>query len=331
MTKFVSLGTECVEFLKAARASQGKFFCYVVSCTCLICLSMVLYSAFFPLFRVADALSAVNARILSLEAKLEASRKAWDIAAAAKTAAEKSTKSAVAKAKKAEKALTDADREHAQREQAIVNRLNQISALAGGKYHAFLFLAYLLILLLTDVCSLIFCLCLFVSIENTGVSLAPLQLDDEDPLMAAVNLLESNWISIQEILELARRVLTRIFVRLWPKKKADVPTADLKKLATAFDIAKDPILLMKSRSVKRAAEGAIALAYAHGEEVDWEKVSSSRGRLSLLWRLLRLPLRPLRLLRQVRRCPRQAMVLLLPHLLPPWSLLLRWRRLRLPL
>jgi hypothetical protein len=65
---------------------------------------------------------------------------------------------------------------------------------------------------------------------------------------------------------------------LWLKKKADVPTSDLKKLAAAFDTAEDPILLMKSRSMKRGAEGAIALAYAHGEEVDWEKVSSSRGR-----------------------------------------------------
>jgi hypothetical protein len=102
--------------------------------------------------------------------------------------------------------------------------------------------------------------------------------------MAAVNLLESNWISIQEIFELANRVLTRIFVGLWPKHKADVPAADLKKLAKAFDTLEDPILLMKSRSVKRGAEGAIALTYAHGEEVDWEKVSSSRGRpLSELW------------------------------------------------
>jgi hypothetical protein len=46
----------------------------------------------------------------------------------------------------------------------------------------------------------------------------------------------------------------------------------------------DPILLMKSRSMKRGAEGAIALTYAHGKEVDWEKVSSSRGRPLLeLW------------------------------------------------
>jgi hypothetical protein len=108
--------------------------------------------------------------------------------------------------------------------------------------------------------------------------LAPLQPDDEDPLMAAVNLLELNSISIQEVLELTRRVLTRIFVGLWPKKRADMPTDDLKKLAAAFDTVEDPILLMKSRSVKRGAEGAIALAYSHGEEVDWEKVSSSRGR-----------------------------------------------------
>jgi hypothetical protein len=65
---------------------------------------------------------------------------------------------------------------------------------------------------------------------------------------------------------------------LWPKKKVDIPTTDLKKLAAVFNTAEDPVLLMKGRLVKRGAEGAIALAYSHGEEVDWEKVSSSRGR-----------------------------------------------------
>jgi hypothetical protein len=96
--------------------------------------------------------------------------------------------------------------------------------------------------------------------------------------MAAVHLLEAKWISIQEIFELASRVLTRIFVGLWPKQKADMPDNDLKKLAKAFDTPDDPILLMKGRSVKRGAEGAIMLTYAHGEEVNWKKVSSSRGR-----------------------------------------------------
>jgi hypothetical protein len=75
--------------------------------------------------------------------------------------------------------------------------------------------------------------------------------------MAAVNLLEANWIFVQEIFELASRVLTQIFVGLWPKQKADMPADDLRKLAKVFDTPKDPILLMKSRSVKRGAEGPL--------------------------------------------------------------------------
>jgi hypothetical protein len=170
--------------------------------------------------------------------------------------------------------------------------------------------------------------------------------------MAAVNLLESNRISLQEILELSRCVLTRMFVGLWPKKRADMPADDLKKLAATFDTVEDPILAMKSRSVKRGVEGAIALVQSHGEEVDWEKVSSSRARplsellgffekakkyapgiVSIITpsALLQLSRRPLRLLRQVLRCLCQALVLPLPLLLPPRSLLLRWHRFSLSL
>jgi hypothetical protein len=82
-------------------------------------------------------LAAANARISSLEAELETSKKAWDAATAAKTTAEKCSKLALARAKKAEKALSDANKEHIQREQVMTLRLNKISALAGGKYHAF--------------------------------------------------------------------------------------------------------------------------------------------------------------------------------------------------
>jgi hypothetical protein len=98
--------------------------------------SVSLFDFLFPSC-AADALSTAKARISSLEAELEASRKAFDAAAAAKTTAEKSTKSALAKAKKTEKALADANQGHIQREQAITERLNKIPALAGGKYHAF--------------------------------------------------------------------------------------------------------------------------------------------------------------------------------------------------
>jgi hypothetical protein len=50
--------------------------------------------------------------------------------------------------KKAEKALADADQGRIQREQAITKHLNQVSALAGGKYLFALFIICLLILLM---------------------------------------------------------------------------------------------------------------------------------------------------------------------------------------
>jgi hypothetical protein len=80
------------------------------------------------------ALKAAHARIASLEAELEASRTACDAATAAKVNAEKSSKSALAKAKKAEKDLGIAKKEHLQREQAMAERLNQMSAAARGTY-----------------------------------------------------------------------------------------------------------------------------------------------------------------------------------------------------
>jgi hypothetical protein len=84
------------------------------------------------------ALKAANARISSLEAKLEAFRTAFDAATAAKVNAEKCAKSALAKAKKAEKDLANANKEHLQREHAVAERLKQISAAAGGAYYNFL-------------------------------------------------------------------------------------------------------------------------------------------------------------------------------------------------
>jgi hypothetical protein len=89
---------------------------------------------FLFLFCTVDVLTAANAPIASLEAELDASRKAWDIATAAKIAAEKTAKSAETKAKKAEKALANADQRRFRREQTIAKLLDKISALVGGKY-----------------------------------------------------------------------------------------------------------------------------------------------------------------------------------------------------
>jgi hypothetical protein len=92
-----------------------------------------------------------------------------------------------------------------------------------------------------------------------------------------MDLLELNWKLVQEVLQLTRRVLMWMFVGLWPKKKAEMPVDNLKKLVEAFDTLEDPVLAMEGRSVKRGVEGATALAQSHDEEVDWKKVSSSRA------------------------------------------------------
>jgi hypothetical protein len=92
--------------------------------------------------------------------------------------------------------------------------------------------------------------------------------------MTAVNLLEANWISIPETFELVGRVLSRMFVGLWPKKRAAVPEDNLRNLAKSFDTTEDPTSQLKGLSLKRGAEGAIALSFAHGTDFDWEKVNS---------------------------------------------------------
>jgi hypothetical protein len=95
--------------------------------------------------------------------------------------------------------------------------------------------------------------------------------------MDAVNLLEENWISIQETFELVGRVLSRLFAGLWPKKKMAIPKGNLTELAKTFDSDEDPTLHLKGLSIKRGAEGAIALSLAHGADFDWEKVNSPHG------------------------------------------------------
>jgi hypothetical protein len=99
------------------------------------------YSLFLFLFCIIDALKAANARIAALEAELNASREAWDVATAAKVTAEKTAKSAKNKAKKAEKGLADADQRRIRREQMIAKRLDKISALVGGKCRVVPFLS----------------------------------------------------------------------------------------------------------------------------------------------------------------------------------------------
>jgi hypothetical protein len=118
---------------------------------------------------------------------------------------------------------------------------------------------------------------LLIHSERTK-ALLPTPQSADDPLLAAVNLLEANWISVQDVFELVSRVLSRMFVGLWPKKRSEAPVSDLGQLAKTFDTQDDPLLQLKGLSVKRGVEGAIALSYAHGADLDWEKIGSPHGR-----------------------------------------------------
>jgi hypothetical protein len=151
------------------------------------------------LFWLVDALTADNARIAALEAELTVSREAWEGANAAKVAAEKATKSAETNAKKAEKALVTADQKWVQRERTIANVSTRFRLLLAVSV-ALLFFGCLLMLLVADICLLSLVLPFYGAAERIGVSLGLRQPNTEDPLLAAMDLLEANWKLVQEVL-----------------------------------------------------------------------------------------------------------------------------------
>jgi hypothetical protein len=112
LKRFVALGTEYAEYLKVAKASEGTLF--------ILFLLFLLY--FYFAGCLTSFLSLLDCSYSSngqcpyciLEAELSTSQKAYDVATAAKANAEKSQKSALGKAKKAKKALADANKEHTQ-------------------------------------------------------------------------------------------------------------------------------------------------------------------------------------------------------------------------
>jgi hypothetical protein len=85
-----------------------------------------------------------------------------------------------------------------------------MSTAAGGTYFAFSPSSTAIYFLALAKTFLFYFSCPLCYTGFTGVSLSTLQPGD-DPLMTAVNLLEANWISIQEIFELVSRVLTWMF------------------------------------------------------------------------------------------------------------------------
>jgi hypothetical protein len=93
-------------------------------------------------------------------------------------------------------------------------------------------------------------LCLCGIAEKIGESWKLRPPNTEDPLLAAVDLLEYNWKLVQNVLELTRNMLIRMFVKFWPKKRKEMLGNNLWKLLEAFETADDPVLALKHTSVK---------------------------------------------------------------------------------
>jgi hypothetical protein len=119
MQKFFSHGNECVKIKETANASQGIFamICeFFLSHVCFFRLPLAIECLIYSFYSVAAALTSAHACISALEAELRASQWAWESATAAKVSAKKAVKAAEATTKKAEKALSDAEQKHLQRE-----------------------------------------------------------------------------------------------------------------------------------------------------------------------------------------------------------------------
>jgi hypothetical protein len=139
--------------------------------------------------------------------------------------------------------LADANKDHAQREQAVAERLHKMSTAAESKCFTLpSIFNFCCTIVLANIFLFFFpLLSAFCHAGFTGVSPSSLPPND-DPLMTAVNLLEENCISIQEAFELVNHVLSRLFVGLWPNKRAAVPKDNLSTLAKSFDTTEDPTL-----------------------------------------------------------------------------------------
>jgi hypothetical protein len=274
MQRFLSLGTDCVKIQEAVDESKGNFPCFFA----LMLFSFVdffLLALYCITFLFAVALKKALACVASLEAELKTTSQALKDANIANASAEKAAKIAEAKAKKAKKALAEVAQKQFNREGAVIERLDAICTSVGSKF-------LVLSLCLANIISvdMIFLAYLYFrdAAEQVG-EVWKLRLESaKEPLLDSVDVLESKWRLVQDVVQQTRHVLPRLFVGLFLRKKDELPIGNLRKLVESFDTIKDHVLAIKFSPGKQGVEGTITLTQSHGEEVDWEKVGSSYAR-----------------------------------------------------
>jgi hypothetical protein len=203
----------------------------------------------------------------------EADKKRADEVATTKLAADRAVKEAEVRVTRAKKAMAKISKKQSQRKEAIIKRFDDLLTAFGSKYRL---IASSLILPLFFIRFpwLLFC----DAAKQLGEVIRLCTGEAKDPLLDVVGLLESNCRNVRTILQCTRHVLPHLFSRLFLKKRKEMSTCNLRKLVEAFDTPEDPRIQVKLSSVKRGVEGTTALALSHGENIDWDKVSSSHAR-----------------------------------------------------
>jgi hypothetical protein len=152
---------------------------------------------------------------VALEAELKTTAEALKDANTAKVSAEKAAKAAETKAKKAKKALAEANQKQAKREQAVVERLDEICTSIGSK-------CFVLSFCLAKVTSVNMLILIYLYFYDAAEKLGEVwklrQGSAKDPLLDVVDVLESNWKLARDVLQRTRHVLIHMFVGLFPKK-----------------------------------------------------------------------------------------------------------------
>ena len=95
-----------------------------------------------------------------------------------------------------------------------------------------------------------------------------------DPLLDSLTMLEANSVRVRNVMVHARRAFTHLFGHFFLRQKQP---EDLLALADVFNAQEDPALNYRRAATKTGVEIAMAIAMAHNETVDWDKVSSSHA------------------------------------------------------
>ncbi|KAM0894866.1 hypothetical protein ACQ4PT_024296 [Festuca glaucescens] len=101
-----------------------------------------------------------------------------------------------------------------------------------------------------------------------------LEEDKVDPTLDALSLLEGNNIYSRNVINNCRKAIVRLHGHVFPTEKL-APSYDLLELVRTFAAPVDPFINYRQSQRQSGVEVAMATLMAHGEPVDWKKVSSS--------------------------------------------------------